>query len=82
MIVRICPIEDTACEELPMFLRCEGCKKPQPAPPDYRVLYEDLLFQVSQKFKDETRHQTAKRYIASWEGRSVQSEPSKTEPKP
>jgi len=40
--------------------------------------YNDLIFQVSQKFKGETRHQTAKRYIASWEGRSVQSEPAKS----
>lgn len=43
----------------------------------YKALYEDLIFQVSHKFKDETRHQTAKRYIASWEGRSLQPESAK-----
>lgn len=37
----------------------------------FSAQYNDLIYQVSQKFKDETRHQTAKRYIASWEGRSV-----------
>lgn len=51
---------------------------PQVPMTDYKALYEDLLHQVSQKFKDETRHQTAKRYIASWEGRSVRSEPAKS----
>jgi len=39
--------------------------------------YNDLIYQVSQKFKDETRHQTAKRYIASWEGRSVETSVAK-----
>ena len=37
----------------------------------YKLQYGDLVFQVSRKFKDETRHQTAKRYIVSWEGRTV-----------
>ena len=35
-----------------------------------KAKYEDLIYCVSQKFKDETRHQTAKRYLLSWEGRS------------
>lgn len=32
-----------------------------------RNLYNDLLYQVASKFPNETRHETAKRYIAQQE---------------
>jgi hypothetical protein len=57
MTVRICPIEDAACEELPIFRRCEGCKKLQP---DYKALYEDLCTHLSEKLKEEARQKTLK----------------------
>lgn len=35
--------------------------------PDYEELYFDLIMQVARKFPDETRHDTAKRYIIETE---------------
>jgi hypothetical protein len=45
---------------------------PQPAVPDkdYKALYCELLYQVSTKHPDETRHETALRYIRQAEDRT------------
>jgi hypothetical protein len=45
---------------------------PQPAVPDkdYKALYCELLYQVSTKHPDETRHETAMRYIRQAEDRT------------
>lgn len=34
---------------------------------NYRALYEDLIYQVGNKYPDESRHETAKRYIVGAE---------------
>jgi hypothetical protein len=51
---------------------CQKGSAPQPAVPDenYKALYMELLYQVSTKHPDETRHETAMRYIRQAEDRT------------
>ena len=44
---------------------------------DYKALYQDLIMQVARKYPEETRHETAKRYIINAE--NTYSGPAKSE---
>ena len=46
-----------------------------PLTPDYKVLYHELLYQVAKKHPDETRHQTALRYLQTHENQCGQGGP-------
>lgn len=47
----------------------EKCDSLRQERDEARKLYHDLIMQVAQKFPDESRHDTAKRYIHSAEHR-------------
>ena len=54
------------CEKhkLDYYDSCVECENKEP-----RDKYEDLIYQVATKFPNETRHETARRYITERENR-------------
>ena len=50
-------------------LECPNCGDMTPTDPDakYKALYHDLIMEVRSKWPNETRHETARRYIREYE---------------
>lgn len=56
---------------------CENIKLLVATADKYKELYFDLIYQVQRKFKDESRHETAKRYINNQENQITHEESEK-----
>lgn len=55
------PTTFVARNAIRLLARCPDC------PPDYEALYHELLFAVGNKYSNESRHETALRYIRNAE---------------
>lgn len=50
---------------------CKHDNTPNDSKPNYEKLYHELLMNVETKIRNETRHETALRYIAEMERKTI-----------